>query len=314
MIKKMNKLIRIGTRGSKLALWQANHVAELIRPSGYRTEIIPVETRGDKMLNVSIAKIGSKGVFTEEIEEKLLDGSIDIAVHSAKDLQSHLPDELELLAFTERELPNDVVISFDRNFSLKNNNIRIGTSSTRRVAFLKHFYPQADAVSIRGNLQTRVEKLKDGMCDALILAFAGVHRMGYGHLITEKIETSYFVPPVGQGSIAVECHKKLSFDKKEVIERWVNHPATEDCIRAERAFLKTLEGGCSIPSFGYAWLEGAVLTLKAGIISLNGQQLIKIKKSAPVTEGKELGKSIAYEVLSSGGMSILQEIKGSVKI
>ena len=308
----MNQTIRIGTRGSKLALWQAHHVADLIKPSGMRTEIVPIETRGDKILNVSIAKIGSKGVFTEEIEEKLLDGSIDIAVHSAKDLSSTIPDELELIAFTEREIVNDVVISTNKNFKLENSNVTIGTSSTRRVAFVKHFYPNANTISIRGNLQTRLAKLEAGDCDALILAYAGVHRMGYDHFITEKIETSYFVPPVGQGSIAIECHKKLSFEKKEIIQRWVNHVPTEDCIRAERAFLKTLEGGCSIPSFGYAWLEGNTLTLKAGIISLDGQEVIKIKSSAPVDDGKDLGKSIANEVLAKGGDRILTEIRRKV--
>jgi hydroxymethylbilane synthase len=310
----MNKIIRIGTRGSKLALWQANHVAEMIKPSGYRTEIIPIETRGDKILDVTIAKIGSKGVFTEEIEEKLLDGSIDIAVHSAKDLSSELADELELIAFTEREIVNDVVLSFDKTLTLKRENINIGTSSTRRVAFLKHFYPHAHAHSVRGNIQTRVEKLKAGGFDALILAYAGVHRLGFDDLIVERIETSYFVPPVGQGSIAIECHKKLAFDKKEIIERWVNHTPTEDCIRAERAFLKTLEGGCSIPSFGYAWLEGNVLTLKAGIISLDGKQVIKVKRSGPVEDGKELGKTIATEVLANGGASILATIRNEVRV
>jgi hydroxymethylbilane synthase len=309
----MNKIIRIGTRGSKLALWQANHIASLLKPSGYQTEIIPIDTRGDKILDVSIAKIGSKGVFTEEIEEKLLDGTIDIAVHSAKDLSSTLADELELIAFTEREIPNDVIVSFKKSFNIKQEDIKVGTSSTRRVAFLKHFHPQAEAVSIRGNLQTRIGKLEAGECDALILAYAGVHRMGYDHLIVDKIETSYFVPPVGQGSIAIECHKKLSFDKKEIIERWVNHEPTEDCIRAERAFLKTLEGGCSIPSFGYAWLEGNIITLKAGIISLDGQQVVKVKRSAPIDDAKELGRSIAQEVLTNGGAAILDDIRTVVK-
>lgn len=305
----MNQTIRIGTRGSKLALWQANYVADLIKPSGFRTEIVPIETKGDKILNVSIAKIGSKGVFTEEIEEKLLQGSIDIAVHSAKDLSSFIPDELEIIAFTEREIANDVVISNDKKFSLKHEGVTIGTSSTRRVAFVKHFYPHAKTVSIRGNLQTRLSKLESGDCDALILAYAGVHRMGYDHLITEKIETSYFVPPVGQGSIAIECHKKLSFEKKEIIQRWVNHVETEDCVRTERAFLKTLEGGCSIPSFGYAWMEGPLITLKAGIISIDGQELIKIKSASSVENGKELGKRIANEVLAKGGDRILSEIR-----
>ncbi|HEY0744555.1 MAG TPA: hydroxymethylbilane synthase [Chryseosolibacter sp.] len=309
----MNTVIRIGTRGSKLALWQANHVADLIKASGCRTEIIPIETRGDKILDVSIAKIGSKGVFTEEIEEKLLDGSIDIAVHSAKDLSSSIHDELEIIAFTEREVANDVVVTLKKNFSLKNEGIVIGTSSTRRVAFLKHFYPQAEVVSIRGNLQTRIEKLRGGACDALILAYAGMHRMGYDDLVADKIETSYFVPPVGQGSIAIECHKKLSFDKKEILERWVNHAPTELCIRAERAFLKTLEGGCSIPSFGYAWLEGTNVTLKAGIISLDGKNIVKVKRSAPAEDGKDLGKSIANEVLANGGAEILHDIRKAVK-
>lgn len=308
----MEKVIRIGTRGSKLALWQANHVASLLQASGYRTEVIPIETRGDKILSVSIAKIGSKGVFTEEIEEKLLDGSIDIAVHSAKDLASLLHDELELIAFTERETVNDVVLSFNKGFNLKQEGVRVGTSSTRRVAFLKHFYPGSEIVSVRGNLQTRVQKLQSGECDALILAFAGVHRMEYDHLITERIETSYFVPPVGQGSIAVECHKKLDFEKKEAITRFVNHAPTETCIRAERAFLKTLNGGCSIPSFGYAWLEGNTLTLKAGIISLDGKRVVKIKRSAPAEDARELGKSIAREVLANGGSEILAEIRNAL--
>lgn len=307
----MNETIRIGTRGSKLALWQAEHVASLIRASGYRTTLVPIETRGDKILDVSIAKIGSKGVFTEEIEEKLLDHSIDIAVHSAKDLSSVIHDELELLAFTERETVNDVVVSHHPGLTLEKAKT-IGTSSTRRVAFLRHFYPGAEAVSIRGNLQTRISKMEAGECDALILAYAGIHRMGFDHLIREKIETSYFVPPVGQGSVAIQCHKKLDFKKKEVIEQWVNHPATEVCIRAERAFLKTLEGGCSIPSFGYAWHENQHLTLKAGIISLDGKKVVKIKHSGPLEEAKELGHRVATEVLAHGGADILHEIRKKI--
>jgi hydroxymethylbilane synthase len=308
----MNKTIRIGTRASKLALWQAEHVAELIKPSGYQTVIVPMETRGDKILNVSIAKIGSKGVFTEEIEEQLLEGTIDIAVHSAKDLSSDIQDELELIAFTEREDVNDVIVSYQKGIDLKKDPLKIGTSATRRVAFLKHFFPQTEAVSIRGNLQTRLAKLKDGACDALLLAYAGVHRMGYDELIVEKIETSYFVPAVGQGSIAIECHKKMSFDKKEIIERWVNHPATEDCIRAERAFLKTLHGGCSIPAFGYAHYENNTIVLKAGIISLDGRQIVKVKKSASPDDVRELGELVGEEVLQNGGADILRSIREQI--
>ena len=302
------KTIRIGTRGSKLALWQAEYVASLIKPSGYTTEIIPIETRGDKILDVSIAKIGSKGVFTEEIEAKLLDGTIDIAVHSAKDLSSDIPEELELVAFTERELVNDVVIS-DRKINITSDKLKIGTSSTRRVAFLKHFYPNAEAVSIRGNLQTRIAKMQAGECDALLLAYAGVHRMGYDNMIVDKIETSYFVPAVGQGTIAIECHKKLDFKKKEIITNGVNHPATEVCLHAERSFLKTLHGGCSIPAFGYAHIDGDSISLKAGIISLDGQRVIKVKRSSSFENVKELGEMVANEVLNIGGEQILKEIR-----
>lgn len=305
----MNKVIRIGTRGSKLALWQAEHVASLIKPSGYQTEIVPIDTKGDQILNVSISKIGSKGVFTEEIEAKLLDNSIDIAVHSAKDLSSEIPDELELVAFTEREDPNDVMVSTNKNVNLSSGKLRVGTSATRRVAFLKHFYPNIEPITIRGNLQTRFAKLQAGEYDALLLAYAGVHRMGYDDLIVEKIETSYFVPAVGQGSIAIECHKKLTFHKKEIIARWVNHEETEDCIRAERAFLKTLQGGCSIPVFGYAQYEGALITLKGGIISLDGQRIVKAKRSGSPSDGKELGEWVAQEVLRNGGAEILAEIR-----
>ncbi|HMG90160.1 MAG TPA: hydroxymethylbilane synthase [Chryseolinea sp.] len=309
----MNKIIRIGTRGSKLAIWQAEYVAGLIKPSGYQTEIVPIETRGDKILDVTISKIGSKGVFTEEIEAKLLDNSIDIAVHSAKDLSSEIPDELELVAFTEREQVNDVFVSLKKNINLATDRLKVGTSATRRVAFLKHFYPHIEAATIRGNLQTRFNKLQSGEYDALLLAYAGVRRMGYDHLIVEKIETSYFVPAVGQGSIAIECHKKLSFQKKEIISRWVNHVETEVCVRAERAFLRTLHGGCSIPAFGYAHYEGPMVTLKGGIISLDGQRIVKAKHSASPEDVKELGEAVALEVLRNGGSEILNDIRQGEK-
>jgi hydroxymethylbilane synthase len=293
-------------------MWQAEHVASLVRASGYHTEIIPITTRGDTMLDVALSKIGSKGVFTEEIEKALLDGSIDIAVHSAKDLSSTLPDDLELIAFTQREKPNDVVISLNPSFNLQSGAPVVGTSSTRRVAFLRHFYPNVNIVPARGNLQTRLQKMKDGNFDALILAYAGVHRSGFEEFIVEEIETSYFVPAVGQGSIAVECHRKLDYAKKEAIAQWVNDATTEVCVRAERAYLRTIEGGCSIPAFGYARVDGDLLTLKAGIISLDGKKVVKIKRSGPLSEGKALGQSVAADVLSQGGKEILEEIRNNL--
>ncbi|HLT72087.1 MAG TPA: hydroxymethylbilane synthase, partial [Cyclobacteriaceae bacterium] len=278
----------------------------------YATEIIPITTRGDTLLDVAISKIGSKGVFTEEIEQGLFDGSIDIAVHSAKDLSSTLPDDLELIAFTEREKPNDVVISLDPSFNLKTGSPVVGTSSTRRVAFLHHFYPNVNIVPARGNLQTRLQKMKDGNFNALILAYAGVHRSGYEEFIVEEIETSYFVPAVGQGSIAVECHRKLDYAKKEAVAQWVNDATTEVCVRTERAYLRAIEGGCSIPAFGYARVDGDLITLKAGIISLDGKKIVKVKRSGSLSEGKAIGQAVAAEVLSQGGKEILEEIRNNL--
>jgi len=303
----MNK-IRIGTRGSKLALWQAYHIADLLKAGGVDTEIITIDTKGDKILDVSIAKIGSKGVFTEEIEEQLAQGAIDIAVHSAKDMQSELPEGFELIAFTEREVVNDVLVGLDKNISLEDDVI-IGTSSTRRVATLKHFYPKVKTVAVRGNLQTRFKKMEDGACDAMLLAFAGVHRMGYDDRIINKLSLEEFIPAVGQGSVAVECHTNLSQDKQEIIRKCVNHTETETRLLAERAYLKKLQGGCSIPVFALATLENDHLVIKGGIVDLEGQERIVKEVAGAQENAVGIGIKLADEVLAAGGDRILKEIK-----
>jgi hydroxymethylbilane synthase len=189
--------IKLGTRGSKLALWQAYFVKETLEAGGLPVEIVIIETKGDQILDRSLSKIGSKGVFTEELEEKLLSGEIHIAQHSAKDLQSDLGENFEIIAFSEREKVNDVLISFDKSLTLESGQpFVVGTSSTRRVAMLKHFYPHIKTVDMRGNLQTRMGKLESGVCDALLLAFAGVHRMGYEEHIAQLITTDTFTPAV----------------------------------------------------------------------------------------------------------------------
>ncbi len=303
-------LIRIGTRGSKLALWQAYHVEERLNQAGIQTEIVTIETKGDKILNVSIAKIGSKGVFTEEIEEQLVDGRIDIAVHSAKDMQSTLPEGFELIAFMERERCNDVVVSKKEGLSVKNGEgFLLGTSSTRRVATLKSLYPHIKTVPVRGNLQTRIRKMDEGACDALLLAYAGVHRMGYEDMIAEHLSLEEFTPAVGQGSVAIEVFENLAQDKKEAIRAALNHTDTETCLLAERAFLKTMDGGCSIPVFGLARLNGDQIDMQGGIISLDGQQVIRKSRSAARDEALTLGGQLAEEVLNSGGATILESIK-----
>jgi hydroxymethylbilane synthase len=306
--------IRIGTRGSALALWQAHHIAALLTKGGLLPQIVTIETRGDKIQDKSLAKIGSKGVFTAELEEGLRDGSIDIAVHSAKDMQSQLPDDLEIIAFTEREVTNDVLVSFDKNISLEGNQpYVIGTSSTRRVAMLKHYYPHIKTVDMRGNLQTRMKKLQDGQCEAIILAFAGVHRMNFDEHVVALLPLDKFTPAVGQGSVAVESSLTLDAGKRSIIRQLCNHTSTEYCLLAERGYLNKLQGGCSIPVFGLATLQKDNIALTGGIISLDGRQIVKKTLQRPAQEAFALGQQLAEEVLSAGGDKILQDIRSTLK-
>ena len=304
----MSQLVKIGTRGSKLALWQAYHVEELLKKAGLDTEIVIIDTKGDQILDVSIAKIGSKGVFTQELEDQLLDGRIDIAVHSAKDMQSTLPEGFEIIAFTEREKENDVLVSHDKSVSLKKD-VVLGTSSTRRVSTLKHFYPHVKTVEVRGNLQTRIRKMEEGLCDALLLAYAGAHRMEYDHMIVEELDLNEFTPAVGQGSVAIEVASILDSELKAKITAACNHQETSLRLRAERAYLRVLEGGCSIPVFALANLSGDQLILTGGIVSLDGNERISIVVEGNANEPEILGRELAKEVFASGGKIILDQIK-----
>jgi hydroxymethylbilane synthase len=304
-------LFRIGTRGSKLALWQAHWVAEKLREAGASTEIITIETKGDKILNKALSKIGSKGVFTEELETALREQTIDIAVHSAKDMQSSLDEDLMLLAFSEREQMHDVVVSYNHLFRLEkaDTTFLIGTSSTRRVAMMKRFYPNVKTIDSRGNLQTRMKKLEQGEYDALILAYAGVKRMGYEKHICQNLPLDTFTPAVGQGSIAIESATTLSEEKQAFVRMALNHAETETCLLAERSFLKTLQGGCSIPVFGLATIEAEQITLVGGIISLDGKQQLQIMETSPAQDAVHLGASVAEKLLAQGADKILQEIR-----
>lgn len=326
-------VIKLGTRGSKLALWQAYFIKETLEKGGLEVEIVIINTKGDQILDRSLSKIGSKGVFTEELEEQLRSGAIDIAQHSAKDLQSELADDLELIAFTEREKVNDVLVSFDKSLSLESGKpFVVGTSSTRRVAMLKHFYPHIKTVDMRGNLQTRMGKLESGVCDALLLAYAGVHRMGYMEHVAELIPTEKFTPAVGQGSVALECAVSLDPEKKAKIRELCNHLETEQQLLAERAFLKRLQGGCSIPVFGLAVSSKqlavsskqitdennsnlvtdncSLLTVTGGIVSLDGSEILKETVSG--NNPLELGEALAEKILSLGGDKMLAEIKANL--
>lgn len=308
--------IKIGTRGSRLALWQAYYVEKLLQEGGLTTEIVIIDTKGDQILDRSLAKIGSKGVFTQELEDQLRDGRIDIAVHSAKDLQSELDEDLALIAFTERERVNDVLVSFKKDISLgqsaignQQSQIVVGTSSTRRVALLKHFYPHIQTVDMRGNLQTRLRKLEEGQCDAILLAFAGVHRMEYDALISEHLSLNEFTPAVGQGSVAIECSRNMEQAKKEQVRALLNHADTETCLLAERAFLRQLQGGCSVPVFGLASLEHNTVSMTGGVVSLDGKTLLKHTVTGDSSNPEKVGIELAEQLLSEGAAAILAQIK-----
>lgn len=306
--------IRIGTRGSKLALWQAYYIEDLLKEGGLETEIVIIETKGDKILDVSISKIGSKGVFTEEIEAQLKSGEIDIAVHSAKDMQSELPEGFSILAFTEREKINDVIVSHQKvDISDPDCKVVLGTSSTRRIATLKHYYPHIKTVDMRGNLQTRISKLERGDCDALVLAYAGVKRMGYDNMIQQELDESIFTPAVGQGSVAIEIYETLDKSKSEKLKQLLNNEESETRLKAERAYLKRLQGGCSIPVFALANLSGNEVTIKGGIISLDGKEKIVKELSGDISDPESLGTQLANDILAAGGDKILESIKNEIR-
>ncbi|MFC3415716.1 hydroxymethylbilane synthase [Algoriphagus hitonicola] len=308
------KKIKIGTRGSKLALWQAYHVEELLKRAGIDSEIVIIDTKGDQILDVSISKIGSKGVFTQELEDQLLDGRIDIAVHSAKDMQSKLPEGFEIIAFTKREKENDVILSHKNQIDLadKSKPILLGTSSTRRVATLQHFYPHVKTVEVRGNLQTRILKMEEGLCDGLLLAYAGVHRMGYDDQIVQELSLQEFTPAVGQGSVAIEIASKMETSLKIELTEALNHSETALKLRAERAYLRVLEGGCSIPVFALGNLSGNQLSLNGGIVSLDGKERISLTVNGSIHDPEQVGQQLAKEVFAAGGKKILDQIKSTL--
>lgn len=302
--------IKIGTRGSLLALWQADYIQSKLESVGISTEIVIIETKGDKILDRALSKIGSKGVFTEELEEQLHSGAIDIAVHSAKDLQSELDKSLSIIAFTEREKTNDVLVSH-KEIDISQSLV-VGTSSTRRVAMVKAYFPHFKIVDMRGNLQTRIKKMEEGACDAILLAFAGVNRMKYNDMIRHEFDNEQFVPPVGQGTVAIEISNKLDTKKASRIREICNDPETEQCLLVERAYLRELKGGCSIPVFGSGILVERKVHFTAGIISLDGQKIIKVKEIQKNETPEDLGTKLAIRILSQGGKEILESIKAQL--
>ena len=299
------KHLRIGTRKSKLALWQANYVKERLESRGYSVELVLITTTGDKILDAPLAKIGGKGLFVKEIEEALLRGDIDLAVHSLKDVPMVLPEGLILGAITEREEPFDVLISRDgRGLQELPEGAKVGTSSLRRQVQIKRKRPDLRVETLRGNVDTRLRKLEEGLYDAIVLAYAGVKRMGFEERVSQVLED--FIPAVGQGSLAIEIRQ----EDQRVYEAIAFLDHRESRIRAEceRAFLRELQGGCQVPIGAYAWLEGEKLKLKAFISDLEGRRFLEGVEEGDLHQAEQIGKKLARRLLEEGGKAILEEV------
>lgn len=302
--------IVIGTRDSELALWQTNWVLKELQKiyPDFTFRIKKIKTQGDKILDVALAKIGDKGLFTKELEVALLKGEIDLAVHSMKDLPTKLPSGLTIGAICQREEPRDVVLSYD-GYTLDTLPLgaKVGTSSLRRKSQLLNYRPDLNIVDLRGNLNTRIKKLKSEGFAAIVLAAAGVHRLGLQDLITQYIPLDLCLPAVGQGSIGIEIRDD---DLKiyEIVKKIADPHATM-AISAERAFLQTLEGGCQIPIGAYGKIEDCDLHLSALVASLDGTTVIKDKIVGPTDKAVDLGVSLANNLMAKGAAEILNQVR-----
>ncbi len=299
------KHFRIGTRKSKLALWQANYVKEQLKNLGYSVELVLITTTGDKILDSPLAKIGGKGLFVKEIEEALLRGDIDLAVHSLKDVPMVLPEGLTLGAITEREEPFDVLISRDsRKLQELPKGAKVGTSSLRRQVQIKRKRPDIKVEVLRGNVDTRLRKLDEGLYDAIVLAYVGVKRTGFEARVSEVLND--FIPAVGQGSLAIEIRQ----GDQEVynVVAFLDHKESRIRAECERAFLRELQGGCQVPIGAYAWLEGEKLKLKAFISDLEGKRFLEGAEEGYLHQAEQIGKKLARRLLEEGGKEILEEI------
>lgn len=304
----MEKLV-IGTRGSKLALWQSNYIKSLIeeRYKNIKVDLKIIKTQGDKILDTPLAKIGGKGLFVKEIENALLDGSADIAVHSMKDVPMDLPEGLTLFATPVREEPNDAFLSVKYNTirELPQNAV-VGTSSLRRKLQLLRMRKDFIIKDLRGNVDTRIRKLVEGEFDAIILAKAGLNRLKMTEYIKETISIEDILPAVCQGTIGIELREN---DKKtQEIVSFINHETTMIRTKCERAYLKKLQGGCQVPIAGFSQINDGNIHLKALLSSLDGKKHIYEEGFSSIDKAEELGKSIAEKILNNGGKEILEEV------
>lgn len=299
----------IGTRQSLLAMWQSNYIAGRLREEypGCEVTLKKIVTKGDRILDVPLAKIGGKGLFTKEIEQELLDGTIDLAVHSLKDMPTVLPEGLCLTAITERANSGDAFVSNKYNSieELPEGSV-LGTSSLRRRAQLLARRPDLKIVDLRGNVDTRLKKLDEGQMDAIILAAAGLTRLGHADRIKEIIPQSYCLPAVGQGALAIECRTD-NFKVRQMLD-FLNDTGTKQATDAERAFLGLLEGGCQVPIGVHAEVNEGRIAMEAVIASLDGSTVLRDTAEGNAADAVTLGRTLGQKMLDNGGREILAAI------
>jgi hydroxymethylbilane synthase len=299
--------LRIGSRGSQLALWQANHISGLLREQGHQVELEIIKTTGDKITDVALAKVGTKGMFTKEIEEALAEGRIDLAVHSLKDLPTEVSAGFEIAAITQRENPRDVFCS--RKFSSIDDlprGARVGTSSLRRQAQLKAFRPDLDIYPLRGNVDTRLRKLEAGEYDAVILAAAGLTRLGKTELIKQVISPEVMCPAAGQGALGIEIRTRDLQTKQHLT--FLDDSAARATTTCERALLNKLGGGCQVPIGAFAEMRKGKLHLDAIVAHPDGSKLLR--ESQEGSDPTRLGEAVGETLLQRGGDAILEEVYG----
>ncbi len=304
-----NKVV-IGTRGSKLALWQAEWVKGELEKKypGMEVSLLRIKTLGDKITDVPLAQVGGKGLFVKEIEEALLDGRADLAVHSMKDVPTEMPQGLHLAAIAQREDPRDALISSGVLLKDLPRGAKVGTSSLRRGAQLLNMRPDLEIAQLRGNLDTRLRKLDEGQYDAIILASAGVRRLGWEDRITELLSPEVSLPAIGQGAIGIETR----VDDVEIngLIAFFDHRETSLAVRAERGLLKRLEGGCQVPIAAYGTIgrDGQEITLTGLVAGIDGKTIIKDTMKGPVSDPEGLGATLAESLLEKGAWDILKDL------
>ncbi|MFH0812566.1 MAG: hydroxymethylbilane synthase [Pseudomonadota bacterium] len=311
----MREKFYIGTRGSALALCQAQWVkTQLARNYPERFfELVIIKTTGDKILDVPLSRVGGKGLFVKEIEEALLNGKIDLAVHSMKDVPTIIPSGLVLGVITKRENPLDVLIAREhKRLEELPQGACIGTSSLRRQAQILHVRPDVRIKPLRGNLDTRLKKLEAGGFDGIIVAAAGIMRMGWEGRITEYLSPSQLLPAIGQGALGIETRRRDQ--RTNEIVAFLHHPETAHPVMAERAFLKRLEGGCQVPIAALGTMAKGRVSLEGLIGSLDGKVIVRDTLEGELKESETIGVTLAERLLSSGGKAILEEIYGMEKV